>query len=587
MEYKVEDTELTLIADAIRSACNLSDELEFPSDFIAKIDTLNSAYVGEDESPYLLRQSPTDFGSNYNSEIPTLIGGSIAWNQLVQNGNFVNTNNWATYRCTLSASNNILTVTATNTEGNAYKRQAEMPTISGHKYLFHGEMKAGTDKARLRFWAGNTQSPAYYNETTDWVTVSCILNSEVTSRNYNMVELFAYNNGTAQFRNVFSIDLTATFGTEIADYVYGLEQSTAGSGIAWLKSHGFFTKDYYAYNEGSLVSVKTSEHRTTGKNLLPQTRTTQTVNGVTFTVNSDGSVTANGTAGSGGVSFYPDVNTNTSIGNGDYIVTGCPTGGGFQRYSIWCDNRNSAGTSTISTTNDSGGGGNLTVTKGKIRFYIFIASGYTANNLVFKPMFRLASVSDATYEPYESHSYSLDSDLELRGIPKLSNGSLFFDGDEYMADGTVTRKYGIVDLGTLDWSWSSAASAMQVTLPIKLGAAGTKIDALVSRYYIVGNYGYNGTYADSDKILWVHATNGALLIKDSAYVGSSSISDFTSAMSGVYLVYPLATPTTETADPFASPQIVDPNGTEEYVDTRSVPVPVGHRTEYNYCREVV
>lgn len=139
-----------------------------------------------------------------------------------------------------------------------------------------------------------------------------------------------------------------------------------------------------------------------GKNKLPQTRTTQTVNGVTFTVNSDGSVTANGTAGSGGASFYPDVNTNTSIDNGDYIVTGCPTGGGNQTYRIWCDNRNSAGTSTISTTNDAGSGANLSVTEGKIRFYIFITAGYTANNLVFKPMFRLASETDASYEPYSN-----------------------------------------------------------------------------------------------------------------------------------------------------------------------------------------
>ena len=51
-------------------------------------------------------------------------------------------------------------------------------------------------------------------------------------------------------------------------------------------------------------------------------------------------------------------------------------------------------------------------------------------------------------------------------------------------------------------------------------------------------------------------------------------------MSGVYLVYELATPTTEQADPYQRIQIVNNNGTEEYVDTRSVPIPVGHRTNY-------
>ena len=53
---------------------------------------------------------------------------------------------------------------------------------------------------------------------------------------------------------------------------------------------------------------------------------------------------------------------------------------------------------------------------------------------------------------------------------------------------------------------------------------------------------------------------------------------FKAAMSGVYLVYELATPTAETADPFQTPQICDKAGTEEYVTTGIVPV--GHLTKY-------
>jgi hypothetical protein len=51
-------------------------------------------------------------------------------------------------------------------------------------------------------------------------------------------------------------------------------------------------------------------------------------------------------------------------------------------------------------------------------------------------------------------------------------------------------------------------------------------------------------------------------------------------MSGVYLVYELAEPTTEEAQSFQSPQIVDDFGTEEYV-TSSI-VPVGHTTQYDH-----
>lgn len=41
-------------------------------------------------------------------------------------------------------------------------------------------------------------------------------------------------------------------------------------------------------------------------------------------------------------------------------------------------------------------------------------------------------------------NYALDSSLTLRGVPKLdSNNKLYYDGDIYAPDGTVTRRYGV------------------------------------------------------------------------------------------------------------------------------------------------
>lgn len=50
-----------------------------------------------------------------------------------------------------------------------------------------------------------------------------------------------------------------------------------------------------------------------------------------------------------------------------------------------------------------------------------------------------------------------------------------------------------------------------------------------------------------------------------------------------YLVYELATPTEETATPYATPQFVHAEGTEEYVcsTVADVTVPVGHDTMYS------
>ena len=54
---------------------------------------------------------------------------------------------------------------------------------------------------------------------------------------------------------------------------------------------------------------------------------------------------------------------------------------------------------------------------------------------------------------------------------------------------------------------------------------------------------------------------------------------FKTAMSGVYLLYELATPTEETFDPFINPQIVNDWGTEEFVVETPL-IPVGHDTAY-------
>ena len=77
----------------------------------------------------------------------------------------------------------------------------------------------------------------------------------------------------------------------------------------------------------------------------------------------------------------------------------------------------------------------------------------------------------------------------------------------------------------------------------------------------------------------IGALGNSLNIADSSY---SDAATFKTAMDGVMLVYALATPTTESADAYTNPQIVDDFGTEEYVIDSSVtvPIPVGHNTKY-------
>ena len=131
-----------------------------------------------------------------------------------------------------------------------------------------------------------------------------------------------------------------------------------------------------------------------GKNLLQNTATSQTISGVTFTVNSDGSVTCNGTASSNAI-FAISVKLNANI---NYILNGTPENGGVGTYRI---DLRTASYSVYNNIIDNGNGAIFTVEEnGTYLVSIRIASNYNCNNLTFYPMIRLATIEDDTYKPY-------------------------------------------------------------------------------------------------------------------------------------------------------------------------------------------
>ena len=188
------------------------------------------------------------------------------------------------------------------------------------------------------------------------------------------------------------------------------------------------------------------------------------------------------------------------------------------------------------------------------------------------------NLSDPTkngqYEPYESHTYSLDSEVVLRGVPKLdSNNNLYYDGDIYPADGQGKRRYGLVDLGSLNWIYLTNYTAFVATITgIKRPSAWNTTAPKLSVVY--KNMDFTSWESSTDNLIMASPPNAdTVFIKNSAYTDAAT---FKTAMSGVYLLYELATPTTFTAQPYHNPQIV--GDTEEFVTTGIVPV--GHATKY-------
>lgn len=146
------------------------------------------------------------------------------------------------------------------------------------------------------------------------------------------------------------------------------------------------------------------------KNLVKNTATSTTTNGVTFTVNDDGSVTANGTA-SAAVMFY--FNADFNLPNGEYILSGCPEGGATTSYYIDIIYYKDGGQFKASV--DTGEGNTFVIDASNNAYSklarIYIYNGTKINNLTFYPMIRKADVTDDTYEMYFKGNENVDTRL--------------------------------------------------------------------------------------------------------------------------------------------------------------------------------
>lgn len=130
-------------------------------------------------------------------------------------------------------------------------------------------------------------------------------------------------------------------------------------------------------------------------NLLEDTMTTQTISGITFTVNDDGAIEASGESSDYTWSAYVNED-GVSLEAGSYILSGCPEGGSSTTYRLQAFAGDPS--SPTLTVNDYGEGASFTLsaaTTVKVRMLI---KGEIDDT--FSPMIRLSSVESDTYMEY-------------------------------------------------------------------------------------------------------------------------------------------------------------------------------------------
>ena len=184
-----------------------------------------------------------------------------------------------------------------------------------------------------------------------------------------------------------------------------------------------------------------------GKNLLRNNASSKTENGITFTVNADGTVSANGTA-SGAANIVLTSGTGIFDFDNDTILSGSV--GGFGN-SV----KIRFGLANPAVNYDDFGNG---VTIPRIAdistryayVQITIASGTTVNNVTFRPMIRLATETDSTFAPYSNicpitgHDEVTVTDVGKNLLNKnaLTTGGIDANGNEVVNNGA--RRSGFI-----------------------------------------------------------------------------------------------------------------------------------------------
>ena len=166
------------------------------------------------------------------------------------------------------------------------------------------------------------------------------------------------------------------------------------------------------------------------KNLLHNTQlVSKEKNGVTITVNDDGSITLNGTATQWFLENLDYVANVLNYPAGNYIGSGALSSGATLHART-----NSGNIITIRNTDVA-----FTIPENATESYLRleISSGASFNNATLYPMVRLASISDSTYIPYAQSNAALTKRAVLsHNVPRLVPKDI----TSYITDGTLWQR---------------------------------------------------------------------------------------------------------------------------------------------------
>ena len=220
---------------------------------------------------------------------------------------------------------------------------------------------------------------------------------------------------------------------------------------------------------------------------FPYFASSYTTNGITFTVNSDGTITANGTATA--LAIFDAINSELyapfSLDAGDYILTDGLAAADYSNAYTAITLMHSDGITEYNYADTSTNNNDFTMPAPSTIKYFYlgccIKSGATVSNLVFKPMIRLASDSDETYRSYAPKNNNLLSyaangilgaknllPLNLENIKSLNTAGTW-SGNAYAQNGITYTVETNSDGSVADIKVNGTSSALNNDLVLYSG----------------------------------------------------------------------------------------------------------------------
>lgn len=488
---------------------------------------------GGAEEGWLYRKCPQD-NIGTGARLEKIKGKTLAWNQLVPNGNFVNLVGWNYPGERVSVANNIVTI---NFDAQYSALWRNINVISGHKYYISLEAKpTQTSDLSFRYGIGGggyfsgegvvlSLSANSISSTTTFTRLSTVGIFTKSSSDTGNSGIYLMKFGGAaqdvQVKNLMVFDLTQMF--------------SAGNEPATIEEfEALFPNSYYNdYEPGKLISNDAESIKTVGFNQWDEEWEN---------------------------AYYPNgVKTDSSISLGSKNLVPVLHG---QTYFFKVPNPDDqifvcyydANGNYISGHSDYTDSGRVVVPKATrlltvpanvnyIRFSYYTGSTITYNHDI------CINFSDPTkngiYKPYRKSVMQLNLDSfqvrDSQGNVITIAGGLKSAGSVY--DEIVGNKYikrvGSVDLGSLNYSVVDASKGIFITS--RPADSKTNVAAVICAKY---TYQSNGGFSVNDKCLadaYGAVYERTWIIKDSALINKTA-AEIKAALSGVMIDYILATP---------------------------------------------